>query len=54
VRCGLALDPPSQKTTGLAELSDSVIGIEERCSATARCRPDVVADKRVIAENEDR
>ena len=50
------LYPPSQKTTGLPVdecENDSPIGVEGRLCATARCRPEAVADNRVVAEGED-
>jgi hypothetical protein len=48
--------PSSQKTTGLPldeYENDCPNGIEDKQYATARCRPIVVADNRVVAEDED-
>ena len=52
--------PPSQETMGLSELAEiptNLGGPLNECEndpcATARCRPEVVADNRVVAEGED-
>ena len=54
----MILHPPSLKITGLSELSEDRAPLKgepvSKCEsdryATARCRPEAVADSRVVAE----